>query len=126
MNANATNAPQKKREMHNHHMDSTIWNDFDFRDDDIVARIGGDEFAAAIVEKNNSNTSRTIAKRILKEHEAPILIDGIYIPVTMSIGIAKYPADGENMEDTLKKADKALYAVKKKGRNNFAFYKPTT
>ena len=33
---NMTNLPIKTREMHNHHFDSTIWNDFEFRDDDII------------------------------------------------------------------------------------------
>jgi len=36
MNAHATVWPKKRRELHNHHMDSTVWNDFEFRDDDVI------------------------------------------------------------------------------------------
>jgi GGDEF domain-containing protein len=42
--------------------------------------------------------------------------------VTCSIGIAMYPADGINVASLVEKADKAAYAVKRKGKNGFAFY----
>lgn len=93
-----------------------------FRANDIFARIGGDEFAAVVVDEAAPQIATRIAKRIIRFNQKPIKIDQLEIPIKLSIGIAIYPKDGLNIDEVLKKADKALYKIKKEGGNNYSFY----
>lgn len=93
-----------------------------FRASDIIARIGGDEFAAVVVDDAAPQIAERIAKRIIRFNQKPIKIDQLVIPINLSIGIAIYPKDGLNINEVLKKADKALYKIKKEGGNNYSFY----
>ncbi len=93
-----------------------------FRVNDIIARIGGDEFAAVVVDKAAAQVAERIAKRIIRFNKKPIKINGLSISISLSVGIALYPEDGQDIDEVLKKADKALYSVKKQGGNDYAFY----
>jgi diguanylate cyclase (GGDEF)-like protein/PAS domain S-box-containing protein len=94
------------------------------RRDDIVARIGGDEFAILVVDIKNNADLAGLAEKIAEELSAPFTIEGINFFVTASIGIACYPTDSEEVEDLIKYADTAMYEAKKRGRNNYQFYTP--
>ena len=92
--------------------------------DDIVGRLGGDEFVIFIQDPPEHDalcekirTFQTWVNEDLKE-----TTNGI---ATLSIGIAIAPQDGNNMDTLYDKADRALYVVKKDGRNNFRFYDST-
>src|SRR5690606_12520757 len=54
--------------------------------------------------------------------EKPLTIQGQELHVSMSIGIAVYPEDGETPDELLKNADNAMYNAKEKGKNNFQFF----
>lgn len=93
-----------------------------FRGDDIIGRIGGDEF---VVFMNNVTSREDIvnkAKSIGKAFRKVYSDDANEVIVSASIGISIYPMDGENYEELLDKSDKALYEVKKNGKNGFCFY----
>ncbi|MCX7973202.1 MAG: diguanylate cyclase [Candidatus Aminicenantes bacterium] len=92
------------------------------RSSDTVARFGGDEFVLLMPEINNPTDAAQIAKRILETISLPFEINGIPLLITVSIGIAIFPEDGEDRETLITKADLALYAAKDKGRNCFFFY----
>ena len=90
-----------------------------FRLEDYVCRIGGDEFAIIMVDVDSSlkhvvkNKIEMVRKKLLASDELP--------NATLSIGVA-FSTD-EGPEDNLfKKADKALYSVKEKGRDSYRFY----
>ncbi len=93
-----------------------------FREEDIVGRIGGDEF---VVFMNHVSSREDIASKAVKLFKA---FKNRYrekdeaIDVTGSIGISVYPLDGMDYDELLDKADKALYEVKAQGKNNFNIY----
>ncbi|QOR68187.1 EAL domain-containing protein [Cytobacillus suaedae] len=93
------------------------------RKEDILARIGGDEFLC-VLKKATKDETKTIAKRILSVLEQPISIYDKNYFVTSSIGISFSPEDGIDIETLIKKADTAMYVVKHSGKNNFLFFHP--
>jgi EAL domain-containing protein (putative c-di-GMP-specific phosphodiesterase class I) len=66
-----------------------------------------------------------VARRILRDLPRPIHIDRHEVSTTASIGIAVFPADGDDAETLVKHADTAMYHAKERGRNNFQFYSPS-
>src|SRR6202165_1976820 len=77
------------------------------RDIDTAARYGGDEFAV-ILPETNSEAANQVAQRICDS----IANDGMEPLISVSIGVAVYPHDGERIEALLRKADIAMYAMK--------------
>lgn len=92
------------------------------RESDTVARIGGDEFVILLTEISDQNQITQIADKILAEVSTPITIIGQEFHITVSIGIAQYPADGEDEETLRKHADVAMYHAKEEGKNAAKFY----
>jgi diguanylate cyclase (GGDEF)-like protein/PAS domain S-box-containing protein len=94
------------------------------RSADTVCRLGGDEFVIVISEIANQHDISVVANKILKSTSQPIVIEGIEAQVTMSVGAVIYDADSDDNVDTLmKKADQALYEMKREGRNGFRIFK---
>jgi diguanylate cyclase (GGDEF)-like protein/PAS domain S-box-containing protein len=92
------------------------------RDSDILARWGGDEFVLFLDRVRSRQDASDIAERIVRVLQPKFCIEGHYLEITASIGIAMYPQDGLDSETLLKNADAALYQVKKYGRNNYQHY----
>ena len=92
-----------------------------FRSNDIVGRIGGDEFIVFMTAIDDLNIVNNKAKILSSPYK--YIIGEIEFELTLSIGISKFPFDGINYQDLYKKADKALYDSKKEGRGRFTFYK---
>lgn len=92
--------------------------------DDIVARLGGDEFVIFIENppENDKLSARITKFQTWVNDDLKNSANGI---PTLSIGVAFAPQDGDSMETLYDKADRALYYVKKEGRNNFRFYTST-
>ncbi len=87
-----------------------------------AARLGGDEFIVVLSEITSEAAASVIAQRIADSVSQPMEIDGHQILVTLSIGIAIYPQDGQTGEDLLKNADLAMYAAKRNSQNTIAYY----
>ena len=87
-----------------------------------LARLGGDEFTVLLTNLRDVQDAGTVARRIVEAMANPFLIEGREIFVTISVGIAIFPVDGESIDALLKNADSAMYHAKEKGRNNFQFY----
>ncbi len=90
------------------------------RDVDTLARFGGDEFALILSYLNEEKDVIKIVKKLIRLFSKGFFIENYNLRVTLSIGISIYPKDG--MHDLLKKADAAMYYVKKHGKNNFIFF----
>lgn len=90
---------------------------------DLFARLGGDEFTVLLNVISELEDAAKVANRIKETISLPFNLDGYEIFITSSIGIAIYPADGEEMDSLLKNADAAMYHAKEHGRNNYQYYK---
>lgn len=93
-----------------------------FRGDDIIGRIGGDEFVVFMSNVTSREDIVNKARNIGKAFRKTYSDDANSVTVSASIGISIYPLDGSNYEELLDKSDKALYEVKKNGKNGFCFY----
>ena len=89
------------------------------RADDTVARLGGDEFTIVLSELRHPEDAITVADKIITAVQKPLLIAGMPIDVSASIGIALYPVDGNDPESLLRNADSAMYRAKEAGRNTY-------
>ena len=93
------------------------------RENDTVARWGGDEFV--IVLDSDGQEVTPVADKILNSIRQPLFIEGTEFYISASIGIALYPHDGKDMNDLLKNADAAMYLAKKEsGKNAYRYYQP--
>lgn len=96
-----------------------------FRRDDIIARLGGDEFVIllknldsdAVIEKLATALGQALRKTYTQGDQA--------LSISASIGIARAPVDGTTFAELYPKADQALYAVKRRGKDDFQIYHPT-
>jgi len=91
---------------------------------DTVGRIGGDEFLIIQTEVNNNADAALVADKILHQLAEPFELDGNTIRIGGSIGIAMYPAHGDNLHALIKKADNAMYKTKVMGKQNYTFFQP--
>ncbi len=87
------------------------------REDDLVARLGGDEFVL-LIENPAPDSGENIARKLLALMHEPVIVDGITLQVSASIGVASIvqPDSARTLMDL---ADRALYAAKEAGRNTY-------
>ena len=94
------------------------------RDEDTIGRQGGDEFVIILPDLADAGYAEVAARRVLAAVAAPYELEGRATQVTISLGIAVFPGDGEDSETLLRRADEAMYQVKQEGRNGFRFWRP--
>lgn len=95
-----------------------------FGDTHTVARFGGDEFVVLLDGVTDNDEIEKYAEKILKVTRKAIKISGQRFRLSASIGIVLYPRDGKDVDEILKNADTALYAVKNDGKNSWLYYNP--
>lgn len=91
------------------------------RDEDIAARIGGDEFLV-MVSCDEQDQIESITNRIFKSINRPFTYNNHEVFVSSSMGICVYPDDGDSIEKLIQQADLALYHAKEHGRRHYQFY----
>jgi len=92
------------------------------RGDDLLFRMGGDEFTVILTTAGETEAADLVAKRILAAVGNPVSIQEHELLIGASIGIAVFPGDGDNPETLLKNADAAMYSVKKNGQSAYAYF----
>jgi diguanylate cyclase (GGDEF)-like protein len=92
------------------------------RENDTVARWGGDEFVILLTSLSKVEDIEPIVKKCLSELEDAFSVDQHTLSITTSVGISVYPQDGDNATTLLKNADSAMYSAKSEGRNIYKFY----
>jgi len=92
------------------------------RADDLVVRMGGDEFVVVMRGIRNTEQVKDTAARINRALSAPMVVDGRTLVTTVSIGVALYPSDGADMGELLRHSDTAMYQAKDRGRNNYQLF----
>jgi diguanylate cyclase (GGDEF)-like protein len=94
------------------------------RQEDTVARIGGDEFVVLQPAVHSRADVEALSRRLTAALAEPLTVSGIEYRLTASGGISMFPADGNDARTLLALADAALYRVKQSGRNGIAFVSP--
>jgi len=93
------------------------------RRSDTVSRLGGDEFVVLLSQVEHAEDAAFISKKILSSLAEPFSVDKTHLDINASIGVSTYPDDGQDAETLIHKADTAMYAAKKLGRNNCQFFR---
>src|SRR5262249_53343500 len=89
------------------------------REEDTVARIGGDEFLVVLPDIDRGEQAAAVAEKILTATSLPFKLQGNEIYSTISIGISVFPDDGRDTQELIKHADTALYQAKGQGRDRY-------
>ncbi|MFY9512206.1 MAG: EAL domain-containing protein [Rubrivivax sp.] len=95
------------------------------RSHDVLARVGGDQFAV-LVHDADAGAAEATARRVLNVVAQPCSIDGAQFTLTCSIGVALCPQHGQNIDDLVRHAEAAMRAVKVGGRANYRFHHSRT
>ena len=89
---------------------------------DTTARLGGDEFGLVLWQIASPGDAARVAAKLIKSASEPYDIGGRAVTVTISAGVAIYPAHGEDAAALLKSADLALHEVKHSGKNAYRVF----
>ncbi len=92
------------------------------REVDTVARLGGDEFVVLLGAAVSHSHLVAISSKLLAAIKEPIPAQNTVLQVTASIGISRYPQDGQTASDILATADQAMYSAKLAGRDGYRFF----
>jgi diguanylate cyclase (GGDEF)-like protein/PAS domain S-box-containing protein len=95
------------------------------RKGDTVGRLYGDEFVIVLRDIEGTEEVMRLARDLVHAFAKPFIIAGNEYLVTFSVGGALFPKDGSCGDELLKKADTAMYASKKNGKNRFSFFTPS-
>jgi diguanylate cyclase (GGDEF)-like protein len=87
------------------------------REEDTVARVGGDEFLLGLWHVSGADYAATVASKVIEAVSQPYDIEGHAVRITISAGIGIYPVHGEDADTLMKSADLALYDAKRAGKN---------
>jgi len=93
------------------------------RQEDVVCRLGGDEFTVYVEDFADPEALVSTAQRLVHSISEPYQLGQHRLEVTASVGISIYPNDGTTITELIKNADTAMYKVKEHGRNGFQFFR---
>jgi len=97
------------------------------REEDILSRVSGDEFAILILNIDKSETEaakdvESISKKIIHELSRPFVFDEYKVNISASIGLKLFPDGEKTAQDVVVHADTAMYQAKHQGKNQFVFF----
>ena len=92
------------------------------RESDTLARIGGDEFVAVLVDLEGTHDCEPLLDRMLKAAATPVRIGDALLQVSASMGVTIYPQDGAEPELLIRHADQAMYLAKQAGKNRYHLF----
>jgi diguanylate cyclase (GGDEF)-like protein len=93
------------------------------RKSDCVARLGGDEYAVLVTQNPAAADIEAVCKRIVDSFTLEVVVNGVAVRTSPSIGVAVYPDHGTTQDRLYKSADLALYEAKRMGGNNWCWYR---
>lgn len=92
------------------------------RAEDVVARMGGDEFVVGLFDITRREHAAVVAQKLLAALDPPFWVEEHELKAGAAIGISIYPRDGFDTESLLRMADIAMYRAKQSGQDSYAFY----
>lgn len=93
------------------------------RESDTLARVGGDEFTLLLPHVSNNQEAAIIANKLTTSTNKPFMINGVKHRLSVSIGIAFFPDDGDSRELLIQASDKAMYKIKNGQKNGYEFHR---
>jgi diguanylate cyclase (GGDEF)-like protein/PAS domain S-box-containing protein len=93
------------------------------RESDTLARIGGDEFVALMVDIDTVQDCEIVLQRLLRAASDPVCIDRLSLQVSVSIGVTLYPDGSIDANQLIRRADQAMYVAKQSGKNRFHIFR---
>jgi diguanylate cyclase len=94
------------------------------RSNDVICRIGGDEFVIIVEPSDDASEVDGVARKILGALAAPFAVGGHQLHVSTSIGVSVYPRDAADARTLTRSADTAMYHAKNRGKNAFEVFQP--
>ncbi|MFV2031635.1 MAG: diguanylate cyclase domain-containing protein [Gammaproteobacteria bacterium] len=92
------------------------------REEDVIARVGGDEFVVVLKSASDKEATRVVVERLMHSVTEIAVREGYGKIISASLGISVYPNDGDDADTLLRNADTAMYAAKNRGKNCFHYY----
>jgi len=92
------------------------------REVDTLARMGGDEFVAVLMDVHTVQDCIRMVERVLHACSEPVLLDGKTLQVSASVGVTLYPQDDVDADQLMRHADQAMYQAKQAGKNRYQFF----
>ena len=92
---------------------------------DTLARIGGDEFIAIMVDLDETKDSVRVLERLLEAAAKPVTMGDAFMQVSVSIGVTFFPQDGVDADQLMRYADQAMYVAKQTGKNRYHLFDTT-
>lgn len=118
-------------DLYGHHVGDEVLKEVSFRleklladKNDVVARVGGDEFVILLTNMPSAQSAHDRAQEMLDSLRCPFHIDNQQLDVTASVGCAVAPEDGKDAKDLQQNADLAMYSVKHTDRNRAVRFSP--
>lgn len=93
------------------------------RKDDVVSRMGGDEFVCVLSDISSQKEAERVAERMIQSLSEPFFLQSNECYISASIGISMYPHDGDDVETLVTFADTAMYEAKCSGKNQYKLTK---
>ena len=91
-------------------------------EDDLLARMGGDEFAVLLARETGVHHAIAMAQRVLSSFAEPVPVEEQHLALSASIGISMYPEHGDDAESLLRDAEVAMYESKNRGRDTWCLF----
>ncbi len=92
------------------------------REGDSLARIGGDEFIAVLVDLEQPQDCDPVLARLLQAAADPVSVSSTVMQVSASAGVTFYPQDGADTDQLMRHADQAMYLAKQAGKNRYHLF----
>ena len=93
------------------------------REGDTLARIGGDEFVAVLLDLKEDDAGLVILDRLLAASAQPLAIGDLVLQVSASLGVTFFPQEDDVSADSLlRQADHAMYQAKQSGKNRYQVF----
>ncbi|MEY4345242.1 MAG: hypothetical protein RL032_1074, partial [Pseudomonadota bacterium] len=89
---------------------------------DTLARMGGDEFVAVLTDVDTTQDCMQMVARLLEACARPVMVQGVEMRVTASVGVTMYPQDNADVDQLMRHADQAMYEAKQSGKNRYTLF----
>ncbi|MGI9133158.1 MAG: putative bifunctional diguanylate cyclase/phosphodiesterase, partial [Rhodoferax sp.] len=92
------------------------------REGDTLARVGGDEFVALLVDMENFQEYQSVLQRLLEAVAQPVVLGNTQVHISASIGVTVFPQDGSDADQLMRHADQAMLMAKQAGKNCYHLF----